>query len=123
MMLEVWSNFFELVGGALTLNGEVLLAGRYVPRLPGGRDHGPGRRGLALARAVRRPVRQPGAPRALHPATAIAGALVYGARLLLWTVLPSGVVGVISPCYALPLPRSSWWSALARRLSCSDSSS
>ena len=101
-MLALIGNFFELVGGALTLNGEVLLAARDAPRaylaavimaLAAGVSLSLGQCVVLFANRV---------PPGRFTATVIAGALVYGARLLLWTVA-IWVVGVISPRYALPL--------------------
>ncbi len=47
-MLEVWSNFWTLIGGALSLNGQVLLVARDAPRAYWGRDADRrGGRGLA----------------------------------------------------------------------------
>jgi hypothetical protein len=101
-MLALIGNFFELIGGALTLNGEVLLAARDAPRaylaavimaLAAGISLSLGQCVVLFANRV---------PPGRFTATVLAGALLYGARLLLWTVA-IWVVGVISPRYALPL--------------------
>jgi len=101
-MLEVIQRFFELIWGALTLNGEVLLAARDAPRaylaavilaLAAGASLTLGQCVVLFANRV---------PPGRFAATVFAGALVYGARLVLWA-LAIWVVGVISPRYALPL--------------------
>jgi hypothetical protein len=89
MIREMWSNFWLLVGGALTLNGEVLLAARDAPRaylaavvlaLAAGVSLTLGQSVVLFANRV---------PPGRFAATVLAGALLYGARLLLWTG-PSG---------------------------------
>jgi hypothetical protein len=101
-MLEVIGDFFRLIEGALTLNGEVLLAARDAPRaylaavilaLAAGVSLTLGQCVVLFANRV---------PPGRFAATVIAGAVVYAARLLLWAVA-IWVVGLISPRYALPL--------------------
>jgi hypothetical protein len=101
-MLEVLGRFFQLIGGALTLNGEVLLAARDAPRAYWAAVI------LALAAGVSLTLGQcvvlfaNRVPSGRFAATVFAGALVYAARLLLWAVA-IWVVGLFSPRYALPL--------------------
>jgi len=101
-MLEIVHNFFVLIGGALTLNGEVLLVARDAPRaylaavilaLGAGASLTLGQCVVLFANRV---------PPGRFAATVFAGALVYAARLVLWAVA-IWLVGVISPRYALPL--------------------
>ncbi len=101
-MLGLIGDFFRLIGGALTLNGAALLAARDVPRaylaavilaLAAGVSLTLGQCVVLFANRV---------PPARFVATVVAGAVVYGARLLLWTVA-IWVVGLLSPRYALPL--------------------
>jgi hypothetical protein len=101
-MLELVHNFLRLIVGALTLDGTVLLAARDAPRaylaavlmaLAAGISLSLGQCVVLFANRV---------PPGRFAAAVFAGALVYGARLLLWTVA-IWVVGLISPRYALPL--------------------
>jgi hypothetical protein len=101
-MLGLTGDFFRLIGGALTLNGEVLLAARDAPRaylaavllaLAAGVSLTLGQCVVLFANRV---------PPARFAATVFAGAVVYAARLLLWAA-GIWVVGLLSPRYALPL--------------------
>jgi hypothetical protein len=102
MMLEVWSNFWTLIGGALSLNGQVLLVARDAPRaywaavliaVAAGVSLMLGQSVVLFANRV---------PPGRFLATLLAGSVAYVSRLALWS-FSIWVVGVISPRYALPL--------------------
>src|SRR4051794_23839189 len=102
MIRELWGNFWILVGGALTLNGEVLLVARDAPRaylaaavlaVAAGVSMTLGQCAVLFANRV---------PPGRFAASLGAGALTYLARLAMWSVC-IWLVGVISPRYALPL--------------------
>jgi hypothetical protein len=101
-MLEVWSNFWTLIGGALSLNGQVLLVARDAPRaywaavliaVAAGVSQMLGQSVVLFANRV---------PPGRFLATLLAGAVAFVSRLALWS-FAIWVVGVISPRYALPL--------------------
>jgi hypothetical protein len=102
MILGFWRDFFRLIGGALTLNGDVLLAARDDPRaylaavllgVAAGLSLMLGHSVVLFANRV---------PPGRFAVTLLAGALVYLVRLLVWAVC-IWLVGVVSPRYALPL--------------------
>jgi hypothetical protein len=102
MIRQLWSNFWVLVGGALTLNGQVLLVARDAPRaylaavvlaMAGGVSRMLGQSVVLFANRV---------PQGRFAATLLAGALAHLARLALWSVA-IWLVGVVSPRYSLPL--------------------
>ena len=102
MMLEIWSNFWTLIGGALTLNGQVLLLARDAPRaywaamiiaVVAGISMMLGQSVVLFANRV---------PPGRFLATLFAGSVAFVSRLALWS-FSIWVVGVISPRYALPI--------------------
>ena len=102
MILEIWSNFWTLIGGALTLNGQVLLLARDAPRaywaamiiaVVAGISLMLGQSVVLFANRV---------PPGRFPATLFAGSVAFVSRLALWS-FSIWVVGVISPRYALPI--------------------
>src|SRR5262249_20931618 len=102
MIRELWGNFWTLVGGALTLNGQVLLAARDAPRaylaavllaVLAGISLTLGQSVVLFANRV---------PPGRFAFTLLAGGVTYLARLLLWSVA-IWLIGVLSPRYALPL--------------------
>jgi hypothetical protein len=102
MIRDFIHDFFLLIGGALSLNGTVLLAARDDPRaylaavllgVAAGVSLTLGQSVVLFANRV---------PPGRFAATLFAGALVFVARLALWSIA-IWLVGVISPRYALPL--------------------
>jgi hypothetical protein len=102
MIRELWSNFWTLVGGALTLNGQVLLVARDAPRaylaavllaVAAGISLTLGQSVVLFANRV---------PPGRFAFLVLGGGLIFLTRLVLWSVA-IWLVGVVSPRYALPL--------------------
>ena len=102
MIRELWSNFWTLVGGALTLNGQVLLVARDAPRaylaavllgVAAGISLALGQSVVLFANRV---------SQGRFAFLVLGGGLIFLARLGLWS-LCIWLVGVVSPRYALPL--------------------
>jgi hypothetical protein len=100
--LDFWRDFWDLVGRALTLDGRVLLAApadilTYTAALALA-----GAAGISLTLGHSVLLFANRVPRGRFVATLLVGALVYLARIALWTV-SIWLVGLVSPRYALSL--------------------